>query len=323
MSESSERAGPQAIAVLESIMLNGSRQWISLRGTDTRNPVLLYLAGGPGGSDLAWTRKYLHALEAYFVVVNWEQPGSGKSYGAVSKMALTPERYVEDGLALVRRLQVRFGQNKIYLMGHSWGALLGVWLVQRNPAFFHAYVGVSPLVSATENDRTAYAQALQIVAANGDTRTQQRLEKQGPPPYLTGDIFSHYAVYTLVLHRQSQGNNGARRSPSLLRDVLAAPEYGLVDKVNVFRGMMRAFNRVYPQLKDVDLRQDAPRLDVPVYFVLGRRDTNTLPQLAERYYEQLDAPHKALAWFEEAGHLAHFEEPERFQRFLVDTVLGQ
>jgi len=74
---------PGSIATLETVPLNGSEQWVSIRGRDITNPVLLFLAGGPGGSQLATARYALGGLEDHFVVVNWEQPGAGKSFDAV------------------------------------------------------------------------------------------------------------------------------------------------------------------------------------------------------------------------------------------------
>ncbi len=113
---------PGSIATLEKVNLNGSQQWISIRGKDMNKPVLLFLAGGPGGSQLVTERRALTGLEDHFVVVNWEQPGAGKSFDAVDRSTLTPERYINDGLALVSYLRERFDESKIYLLGESWGS---------------------------------------------------------------------------------------------------------------------------------------------------------------------------------------------------------
>jgi hypothetical protein len=131
---------PNSIAVLEKVKLNESEQWISIRGKDVNKPLMLFLAGGPGGSQLVTARHVLDELEEHFVVVNWEQPGAGKSFDAVPRSALTPERYIQDGHALVLYLRERFGEDKIYVLGESWGSALGIWLVQRYPELFHAFI---------------------------------------------------------------------------------------------------------------------------------------------------------------------------------------
>src|SRR5512133_839244 len=124
---------PGSIASLEKVTLNGSQQWISVRGKDTTKPVLLFLAGGPGGSDLAAARLTLGKLEDHFVMVIWDQPGAGKSFDAVDRSKLTVERYLTDGRELVIQLKDRFKQDKVYLVGESWGSALGILMVQRYP----------------------------------------------------------------------------------------------------------------------------------------------------------------------------------------------
>ncbi len=151
---------PGSIATLETVTLDDSEQWISIRGQDVTKPVLLFLAGGPGGSQLATARYALAGLEEHFVVVNWEQPGAGKSFDAVNRATMTPERYIQDAHALVLQLRERFGQEKVYVLGESWGSALGVMLVQRYPELFHAFIGTGQMVAFLENDRMCYDFAL-------------------------------------------------------------------------------------------------------------------------------------------------------------------
>jgi predicted alpha/beta-fold hydrolase len=130
-----------SIAELREIELNGRKQWISLRGWDKTAPVLLFLAGGPGGTQMAAVRHELAELEKHFVVVNWDQPGSGKSYYATNTQKLTVPTYIEDGHALTEYLKERFSQEKIYLIGESWGSALGIFLVHEYPESYHALIG--------------------------------------------------------------------------------------------------------------------------------------------------------------------------------------
>ncbi len=316
---------PDRISSLEPIELGGLQQWITLRGHDTTKPVLLYLAGGPGGTDLAWTRKYLPELEQYFVVVNWDQPGSGKSFRAVEPSALTLERYLSDAYELTQKLLHRFGQSKLYLLGHSWGSMLGIWLIQRYPALYHAYIGTGQVINAVENDVTGYELALKLLAEKGDQRTLARLRKLGPPPYREGNIVLKYGGYSTTLYNymkaHAEGESGKGR-PSMTLDILRAAEYSLMDKINYFRAIFSTFRHVYPQLEDVDFEQQIPRVEVPVYFALGRWDVNAVSSIAARYFERLEAPYKELVWFEQSGHLPHYEEPKRFVQFMVERVLG-
>jgi hypothetical protein len=186
---------PNSIAVLEKVKLGGSEEWISIRGKDSRNPVLLFLAGGPGGSQLVTARRALAGLEDRFVVVNWEQPGAGKSFDAVDRSKLTPDRYITDTRELVLNLRQRFGKEKVYVLGESWGSALGIMVVQRYPELFHAFIGTGQMVAFLENDLICYDFALRLAQERGDTKQVGKLKRQGQPPYYGNDVALKSAAY--------------------------------------------------------------------------------------------------------------------------------
>lgn len=320
--DASGRSIPGSIAELEQVELNGSKQWVSIRGHDRTKPVLLFLAGGPGGSQLAATRKQLGDLEKHFVVVNWEQPGAGKSYHAVDLAGLTPERYIADGHALTLYLRQRFNQDKIYILGESWGTVLGIWLVQRSPDMYHAFVGAAQMVSFLETDSYCYNLALQTAFGKGDFKKVGTLMRQGPPPYYGDGVARKAAEYLLYLS-QVMMSNPAITGPGYdtIGDI-ASPEYGLYDKVNYARGLIATMDVVYSQLWEVDLRTQAPHLEVPIYLLEGRHDVNAPPALAEDYLQKLEAPYKQLIWFEHSGHSPWVDEAGKVVDVMVNTVLA-
>ena len=320
--DSAGRPIPGSIAALEAVELNGRDQWITIRGHDQTKPVLLFLAGGPGGSQLAASRKFLGELEEHFVVVNWDQPGAGKSFRATDFATLTPEQYIVDGHALTLHLRERFGQEKIYILGESWGSILGVWLVQRYPEHYQAMIGAAQMVDFLETDSYDYTLAIRLAFESGDFVKVGKLMRQGPPPYYGEDVAWKVAEYVLYLS-QHMTRNPAITGPGYdtLGDI-ASPEYGLVDKVNYFRGLIATMNAVWPQLWEVDLREQAPRLQVPIYFLEGRHDVYAPPSLGESYLEGLEAPHKELIWFEHSGHSPWVDEAAKVVDIMVNTVLA-
>jgi pimeloyl-ACP methyl ester carboxylesterase len=314
---------PGSIASLEKVNLNGSDQWISIRGKSIDKPVLLFLAGGPGGSQLATARHALGGLEDHFVVVNWEQPGAGKSFDAVARSTLTPGRYVEDGHALVVYLKQRFNQSKVYVIGESWGSALGIMLVQRYPELFHAFVGTGQMVAFAATDRMDYAFALRWAQERGDTAKLEKLKAQGPPPYYGDGVAWKQATYLLDTFAYMNQNSAIYASDdNTIRDILS-PEYGLYDKVNWVRGLLDTLNVVYPQLWEVDFRTQATHLEMPVYFLIGRHDINAPVVLTQEYEQLLQAPHKEIIWFEHSGHTPWTREPDRFVEVIVNKVLKE
>jgi pimeloyl-ACP methyl ester carboxylesterase len=316
---------PGSIASLEQVRLNGTDQWISIRGASTENPVLLWLAGGPGGSQVSTVRYHLGELEEHFIVVNWEQPGAGKSYHSVPHSTLTVERYVSDGLALVRHLNERFDKDKVYLVGESWGSALGIWMVQREPSLFRAFVGTGQMVDFIETDVADYEWALRYAEQRGDTKKLAELKAQGPPPYTGDGVLMKQAAYLLDGFAYMNENPAINSDGWNTFQDLLSPEYGLYDKLSWARGVLDSGNVMFPQLwaQDVDFRRDAPRLDVPVYFLIGRHDINALPAVTEEYYALLDAPRKDLIWFERSGHNPWVTEADRFVDVLVNRVLAE
>ncbi len=308
---------PGSVAELKIVELNGRRQWITLRGQDAGKPVLLFLAGGPGGTQLAATRKVLAELEKHYVVVNWDQPGAGKSYRAADFSTLTPEQYRDDALQLTHYLRERFGQERIHIMGESWGTMLGLWMAHDYPQLYHSFTAVAPMVAFLETDLYDYELALKVSSDKGDSRTLKALQKQGPPPYYGKGVARKAARYLMYLSNYMNSNPNINSSYDTFGDIFS-PEYGLYDKVNYFRGLLKVMEVVWPQLWEVDFRQQITELEVPVQFIVGRHDVNAPPHLVEEYVEILKAPHKELIWFEKSGHSPWMEERAR----MVEVMLG-
>lgn len=316
-------AVPGSIASLEAVELNGSTQWITIRGVDEKKPVLLFLAGGPGGSQLAAVRSELSALEEHFVVVGWDQPGAAKSYNAVPISELDPQRYVDDGCALAQYLCERFGQEKVYVVGESWGSAIGIWMAQQQPELFHAFVGTGQMVAFLETDEVCYDLAMKTAQDNGDTEVVQSLELQGPPPYYGEGVAMKMGTYLMYLFKVMSANPEIANSSHNTFADIAGTEYGLYDKLTYVLGVTYTLGDVYQQLYDIDLREQDTELAVPVYFFEGRHDINAPTYLAEDYLSVLDAPHKQFIWFEHSGHNPWIDENELFAQTLVDVLLAE
>jgi pimeloyl-ACP methyl ester carboxylesterase len=319
---------PGSIASLESMTLNGVKQWLIIRGQDIEKPVLLFLSGGPGSSEAARVLRFNQELEKEFVVVIWEQRGCGKSYPSLRpKSNLTVEQYTEDIIALSEHLMERFDETKIYLVGHSWGTIIGVRAVQQRPDLYHAYVGTAQMVNVLESDQIIYEKMVDYARQTGDGKYMQSLEKQGPPPYGGKNPIVPYANLLSreyqVFETRATTNQEYINDGDLLRLMLRQPEYGWLDRVHNLLGLKNTFNVVYPQLQDFDFREDAAKLDLPVYLISGRNDSNAPIWLTEDYYNRLQAPDKHLIYFEDSGHGMIWQEADRFFDVMVNTVLAE
>jgi len=319
---------PDSIATLEKVRLGGVDQWLIIRGQDVDKPVLLFLSGGPGASEAARVLRFNAELEKHFVVVVWEQRGCGKSYPSLNpKSDLTIDRYTSDIIELTDMLRERFNEQKIYLVGHSWGTIIGARAAQARPDLFHAYIGTAQMVDVRETDQLIYQIVMDHSVETGDSQFVQTLEAQGEPPYMGASPIQPYSTlfgreYSLFEYPNIKSEE-YRRDGDILMLMLKQPEYGWLDRVYYLLGLMNTFNQVYPQLQDMDYRLDATRFDLPVYLILGRHDMNNPSQIPEEYFNLLDAPSKQLYFFEDSGHGMIWEEADKYHSILVGTVLPE
>ncbi len=322
----SDKTLPGSVASLERVMLGGVEQGLLIRGLSVANPVLLYLHGGPGTSELGMVRTHnMPVLEKHFTVVVWDQRGAGMSYAAREpESGMSVEQFIADAHELTLLLCKRFEQPKIYLVGHSWGSALGALTVHRHPELYRAYVGVGQVVDMREGERLSYAWTLAQAEQAGDARSVAQLKAIGPPPYL-GKFRSKLMTQRRILGKYGGEVHGNSRGgiSTLARGLLGSSEYSWPDRINVFRGIFANMRLMWPKILDIDLMAQAPELKVPVYFLEGRHDYEAPSVLAERYFEMLKAPRKTLIWFERSAHFVNTEEADSFNRFFVDRLLRE
>ncbi len=315
-----------SVAELTKVELGGQEQAISIRAANPDSPVLLYLSGGPGQTDLAYARVLLEPLVANFVVVVWDQRGTGTSYAALDPTAaLTLDQAVADTTQLTNYLRDRFDEDKIYLVGESWGTTLGVLAVQQHPELYHAYIGSGQMVSQRVTDQRIWRDLLAFADRTGNGDLYDQVLTLGEPPYrdmpwANSLVMGYYDAigteYTPPEAYRQRGNASGIGPYGIL-----ASEYSFVDKANVIRGLVDTFSLMYPQLQQVDFRADVPALDVPVYLLDGANELRGRRDLAHEWFEELQAPSKEMITYENAGHSVVFEEADAFDRLMNDEIV--
>ncbi len=310
--------GAASIAVLERVPLGGHEQTILIRGHDRAKPVLLYVHGGPGFGQLPVARLYGDQLERHFVVVHWDQRGAGASCPGTDFGALTRDQIVADTLELSERLGRRFGgpEGRIFLLGHSWGSVVGALAVKTRPALFHAYVGLGQVVNGRRNEELSLEFVREEARRRGDTEAQAELAAI-EPPYETREALAmqrrRLAEYRGSIHAVS-------RAREALPAALFGREYTLRTRLHFFDCFQRTLDALWDGLDGFDVRTQIPRLEVPVFLFTGRHDWNTPYPLVEEWAATLAAPHVEIVWFDEAGHVPPLEAPEAFQRALIEKL---
>ena len=313
---------PGSVAELTKVDINGHDLGLMIRGASTDNPVLLFLAGGPGGSEFGAMRRHLPDLEDHFTVVTWDQRGSGTSYAELDPVeTISLDGYVSDTIEVTNYLRDRFQQDDIYLLGNSWGTTLGVLAVQQRPDLYRAFVGTGQMVSQLATDRIFYDDTLAWAKRTGNDGLVEKLETAGPPPY---EAMLPYE--TALAHEQDvypYDHSGNSEGSGQMSENLLVEEYSLIDQVHALGAFLDTFAALYPQLQGIDFRQSATDFQIPMFFVEGAHEAGGRAQPFAEWYPMINAPAKDLAVFDTSGHRPLWEQPGEFVDYMVDTVLEE
>jgi proline iminopeptidase len=324
-----ERAisSPNGIDSLESVRIGGIDQWIEVRGQNVNNPILLFIHGGPGIAFIPLAGDFQGPWEKSFTVVEWDQRGAGKTYASNDKELLRRTMNVpqmeQDTLDVVNYLRHRFKREKIFVVGHSWGSVLGLWLAHEHPELLYAYVGVGQVVNMQQNAEIVYKDALQQAHKRRNEQAIKELvgiEPYPPPSADMGKMFiaNKWAGKLLGSPPTGAGFTDVKR---ILLAVVSAPEYSLADDFGFVRGQMFSLETMLPEVSKVDLTKLGSEFRVPIFFFEGRQDPYCRPSLIWDYSQTIKAPQEEFVWFDNSGHFPFFEEKQKFGDELIQRVL--
>jgi pimeloyl-ACP methyl ester carboxylesterase len=319
---------PNGISSLEEITLGGLKQWIFIRGADQRNPILIFLHGGPGApaGGMSSSRKFDAELINHFTVVHWDQRGAGKSYHRdIPIYSMNFDRLVEDCNELIDCLRNKFNVQKVFLVGHSAGSITGIKTAHRYPEKIDAYIGVAQYINDFERERIWDKFIAEEAEKSGDVKIQDAIKAFGPPSYGTLDKHSEQSGYVFryggVIHK-----NRVRHLGSLMLATLTSPEYSLLEGIKTVRNKDYYFSKsaMWDEIRNVNITKEIQSIKVPIYFFGGKYDMATPTVLVENFCNGLDAEKgKRLVIFEDSAHFLMVEEKEKYQELLINVVLRE
>jgi len=282
-----------------SIQIGGIQQWISIKGTSSKNPVLLFLHGGPGNSVMGYAGKFTSELQKHFVVVQWDQRESGKT-AALNKspQRLTVSLMERDAIEVINHLRQEYEQDKIFLMGHSWGGFLGLLIATHHPELLEGFIAVCPMIHQVESERISLDWVKKKAGAENNKAAASELSKVSIP-FENGE--------QLYFHRKWLLHYMGGKFPAK----------SMVDSWS--EKWLNLFN----EASAVNFIELAPSLDCPVYFFAGRNDMQTSTRLTTDYYNAVKAERKKLFIFEGVAHTLPTTEPAKLQQTIIAEVLGK
>lgn len=321
IAEARKIVNPGGVERLEKVRIGGIDQWVSIRGTDKRNPVLLLIHGGPGYVSMPMSWWFTRGWEEYFTVVQWDQRGAGKTYllndPAAVAPTLTLDRMLADAEEMTNWLRKELGKEKIFVIGHSWGSYLGLELAKRHPDWLYAYIGVGQLTDGPESERRGWAFAVDAARRAGNTEAVRDLEAIAPY-FAPGQRAPLKNIYTQRKWLDFYGGVMAHRQGNSAESDLAqlSPDYTDAEISRVWQGNDFSEHYLLQDVLSLDL-SGIRQLDCPVIVFAGRYDVNINSQVAAEWFAKVKAPSRQFVWFENSAHLPMTEEPGKFLISLV------
>lgn len=326
----------EGMDVIEEVVIGGVKQQILIQSYNKNNPVLLILHGGPSlplpgisarGKDytiITNTKK----LVQHYTVVFWDQRGTGKSYhNDIPMETMNYRQFINDADELTDYLRDKFNQNKIYLVGHSHGSIIGIYLTHQSPEKYHSYVGISQIINWTENDRLSFKWLKVEAIRRNDFKVFQELDAIGEPPYV--DSYKQWGLlrrfqmkYSSMIYTDKE-----IKHPGLFRislGLLISKDYRFKDAINTF---YKGFKLVYTdefirEIPSIDVKNDIRELKVPSTFIQGRKDVHVHGELLLDYIDSLEMDKKPrVIWMEKSAHAFHPDDTALIEDILINEIL--
>ena len=278
--------------------IGGIQQVVEIKTDDASKPVLLFLSGGPGSSMIKGADAFTNSLKSRFTIVQWDQRDAGKTL----KLNPSPTQpsvgqMEKDTYQVIQFLRKELKQEKIYLLGSSWGNVLGFYIVKNHPELLHAYFASNPVVSQLDSEKELLTTLKMHFKDNA--LASQELDTISFP--FTSDESMFYLRKWLFYKDGKEFAMSAGFKTGFLQ-------------------WSTSWSPVWNEVMNIDLPKTLKSVDCPVYFFVGKNDIQTSTRITQEYFETLKAPKKRLFLFEHSGHQIHQDEPAKFQEAIIKTL---
>lgn len=308
--------GAQSISELRTVSINGTELAVMIRGVNRNNPAVLFVHGGPCCSEIPYVRKYQKRLEQDFTIIHYDQRGSGKSYQfGTDYSSVTAATHVSDLIALSEYIKDDLGKDKLILAGHSYGSYLATMAASQRPDLYWAYIGIGQMADTRKSETITLKKCIAAAEQANNRKDVEALKKLEPAvskgeAILPRTYVRKYGFAARNIHETADYRKG----------FLLGPEYSLMDAIRFHTANTKYQTPLAMEALQNPISDLVPKLDLPVWFVMGQYDGMTAPEAAERYLRRLEGTEtKELLLFAQSAHYPHLEETDRFYQFMKAT----
>ncbi|GHO42217.1 alpha/beta hydrolase [Ktedonospora formicarum] len=309
------------MGVEEYVLINGIHQYLFHFGATDENPVLLFLHGGPGSSASLFAHAFQDNWEEQFTVIHWDQRGTGKTLTKNPESSPTVDVLLQDLLELIYYLKSRYHKQKIVLLGHSWGSVLGSLFIKDHPEEIAYYIGVGQVINKRASECLSYTKVKEATVQANNLSDLKKLEALGDYP---GEQFDTQWLKKSLQLRKLQGKYHLTRKSNVspLKTLLTSPLFQFSDLSALIKGN-KANKELMIFLGSFDVHTNPATYQVPLYYIVGEDDWQTPAALTQDYVQRIKAPEKKIYIIQNAGHMAMVDQPTLFLNILRDIKKRQ
>lgn len=297
---------------IEYIKINGCYHFFYHRGSDFYNPVIIFLHGGPGSSELVFANAFQDKLEDKYTIIHYDQRGTGKTYNKNKSLAKPRlDDLVSDLDEIIKYIKSEYKKDKVILLGHSFGSILGSIYIRKYPENVEAYIGTGQVISILENERIGFMKLKEVVSLQGKKRDLKKIENLKNFPY---ENFHENIYKVRKLQNKYKLSCGGLRE---IKIAIKSKMFGFRDLIAIIKSI-KINSELREDIRPFELCKEGIDYKVPIFYILGDRDWQTPYTIAVDYFDKIIAPKKKLYILKDSGHFTMLDNKLGFKNALYE-----
>lgn len=299
----------------EYVNINGIDQFLlHYSNMNSELPVLLFLHGGPGMSESTFSYAFQEEISDLYNVVHWDQRGAGKTLSKNKNIYPTINELLDDLSQVVKYLKEKYTKEKVVILGHSFGSVLGTLFVLNHPEDVLYYIGAGQVISLTDNEKVGYEKLKELIIKSDNKKDLEKLKKIGKYPKNKYDKSMMKKIQAIRI-LQGKYKIGMEFIP-VLKTLFKSPIFQVSDILSIVKGMSNN-KQLFEYLFSHSLDNELHNYEIPVYYIVGDRDFQAPNTIAKSYFNTINAPNKEIFTIEDAGHFMMLDQPKLFAKAMT------
>ena len=303
----------------EYVKINGVEHYLLHYKTKNEAPVLLFIHGGPGHSESMNAYMVEEYTDRNYNIVYYDQRGTGRTYLKNKEIMVDTEILKKDLLEIVLYIKKIYEKDKIGIIGHSWGSVLGSMFALEHPEHTLCYIGCGQIVNFMENERVGYKKLKEAIEQSGNKKDRKKLEEIGEYPVDGTFNMQSYNKIGKVRNLQGKYHLASSFCKNMIKTYFKSPTMRLAD-ISAMFSCIKVNMKVMEELFSYDLRSKGIQYQLPVYYVLGENDQQTPIEISIAYFNDIVAPDKKLYLIKNAGHCTMLDNMDDYRAAVCEIV---